>query len=123
MVNSDDFKKEDGYTDWEAYHKAEEDAGERCYKCGAYNFFASGSKRLCGQCSKIEESDKFDHDSFVRCPKCKRTWNPGEEDDYEVYADGQHDICCGECGHDFEVSTNVSYSFESPELLEEDKDE
>ena len=35
MINMSDFEDKKGKTDWNAYHKAQEEAGERCPKCKA----------------------------------------------------------------------------------------
>jgi hypothetical protein len=56
------------------------------------------------------------HSDLVRCPKCCQTFNPGESDCHELYGDGEHEICCEECNHTFEISTHVSYTFVSPPL-------
>ena len=36
MIQFEDFRQEDGNTNWDAYRKAQVDAGEICHKCGNY---------------------------------------------------------------------------------------
>lgn len=122
MIHLKDFEDEKGKIDWKAYNKAEEDAGERCYKCGSHIIFAKGFRTICYSCSKATDSEEFDHDCFLRCPKCKETWNPDDTEDYDVYADGEHGVICPECNNEFEITTSVSYSFTSPELVGEKDD-
>jgi hypothetical protein len=122
MINPDDFKKADGYIDWDACNKARVEAGEKCYKCGGFIVSFSNknkSRQLCSQCESLEEKDEVDHDSLIRCPKCKASWDISEHEDYHLYEDGEHDVTCYDCNHEFKVTTNVSYSFTSPELLDQ----
>lgn len=122
-VNVDDFETDDKI-DWAAYHKAQVAAGEICSKCGTHlmYFFANSPKgpTECRACKGIAETSELDHEIYVRCPKCKCTWNPRETEDYHLMEDGEHSVACEDCGHDFEVSTIVSYSFCSPGLISDE---
>lgn len=117
MTNIDDFKKEDGKTDWTAYTQAEIDCGERCFNCNSYiGLFSNGVQRMCYDCQGIEKSEEFNHDKLIRCPYCGETEDVGDENNYELYKDGEHGVMCSSCGKDYSVSTEISYSFASPEL-------
>lgn len=123
-VSFADHKGADGKIDWKAYNAASEaarkadiDDGIYCYKCGTYILFGrGGGRQLCGQCRGLHGSCETTHDRLVRCPKCRNTFSP-QEDHYDLYGDGEHQVTCCECDHGFEVSTRVSYSFTSPALI------
>lgn len=120
----DDFRKGDGKIDWQAFHNAEVEAGDICQKCHTFILFAKVGPVLCGQCRKAtEETEELWHDRFVRCPKCGYMWDPSETDDYHLMADGDHDAHCCECDHEFEMGTSISFSYKSPERIQEAEDE
>lgn len=124
MIDMESFRKEDGNIDWTAYEQARRDVGELCYKCGAYILFNSGSgPRTCASCNILStRSTSVSHERFIRCPKCMTEFDPGEAEMWEVYEAGEHEIYCPECDQQFIIETNVKYSFESPELCEEEDD-
>ena len=53
----------------------------------------------------------------VRCPKCRHA-EKYYDDNFEWCSEGPHDVTCGQCGHDYEISTTISFSFTSPAMLE-----
>jgi hypothetical protein len=119
LVKMDDFRKPDGNLDWTAYSKAEVANGERCDSCRSMLLHPTGRPRTCGSCRDLAEDDgEVSHDERVRCPACKHTWNPRDNEEYDLLEDGEHSTTCGECGHDFEVSTSISWTFQSPALVE-----
>jgi len=120
MTNINDFKK-DGRTDWDAYNQAEIDIGERCSNdnCKQFIGLGKGEKRLCYSCTRLTDKEEINHENLVRCPKCGHTQNPYDGESGDIYCDGQHSIYCDECDCEYEITTNVSYTFDSPELLEE----
>lgn len=120
----DDHKKTDGSIDWSAYNAAKKRNGESCQKCGAYIVLGGGgSPRTCHSCERLLKDEEITHDKFIRCPKCKKLWSPYDCEQYEVFTDGEHEISCYECDHTFEVSTHLSFSFTSPELITEDSED
>ncbi len=135
MSTLDDFRKQDGQIDWDAYRQAEINEGKKCYKCGAYimlsgiSFFGRPERiagpSLCMSCRSLPNKEEITHESFIRCPKCGHSWNPRDNENYEIYEDGDHNVCCPECDHDFEIFTSVTFTFRSPELIseQEEKDE
>jgi DNA-directed RNA polymerase subunit RPC12/RpoP len=116
MIRIADHIGPDGRVDWDAYRAAQRANGDRCFVCGATILFGPGHLDRCNACKALDEDrDEVTHDDFVRCPKCRHTMNVREE--YDLFQDGTHELACDECGHEFEVTTVVSYSFRSPELL------
>ncbi len=114
----EDFKDPaTGEVDWKKYNLAEIANGEKCCECGGIaSLFGTGRRTRCMSCRAVDEPGELRHASRLRCPRCRHTWNPGDCDDHEVYADGDHEVWCAECGHEFPVVTMVSYLFRSPEI-------
>ena len=126
MISFDDHRKADGAIDWPAYRKACVDAGERCYRCDAsiFSLRSTYSRRLCAECSKLDnDKDEVSHSNLIRCPKCRHQENVLEGDQYDLFGDGEHSVTCGQCGHEYKVSTWVSYTFKSPPLSPEEAEE
>ena len=116
-----EHRREDGTYDWAAYGAMERATGGACMECNRFILFKSGKPTTCSDCrAMVEDDDVVTHDGRIRCPACGRV----EEVDFEheIYEEGSHDVSCGECDHDYEVQTVVSYSFESPERLESTDD-
>lgn len=125
MVKIDDYRLEDGSIDWKALKEAEINAGERCPQCHTWIsslFNTKKHKHLCTECEDlIQSNEEVSHSSRLRCPSCKYSWEISDGEDYQCYEDGEHDVTCGSCGHEFVVNTSVSYTFTSPELVEDNK--
>jgi len=97
-------------------------AGEECSRCGRYLFTSifntrPPGPRQCSTCNSRSEPEPFQSDSELRCPSCLDVWSPSDSEDYQVYEEGEHDVACQGCGHDFIVSTMVTYDFTSPEQV------
>jgi hypothetical protein len=129
MVSISDYKDASGKIDWDSYRAAERverqadiDRGRYCYRCKAYIIFGGkGYKQLCYDCEQFDSNtDDITNPNFVRCPKCRHRMSIEDNELYDLYQDGEHQVTCSHCTHDFEVSTSVSYSFRSPALLDED---
>jgi hypothetical protein len=119
MTNIADFRDASGQINWEALHRAEIEAGESCSQCRGMIFPPKGHSSLCNLCRLIrEEEGAVDHSNRLRCPKCRHDWAVETEDTGELYGEGSHDVCCPVCGHEFGVVTTVSYSWESPGMVE-----
>ncbi len=125
MISFADYKKPDGSVDWERYRvaqraerEAEVNAGKWCSRCGHYLLFAKGHPNKCQECKSLDEPGEVQHHKFIRCPKCGRSFDPSDADYYSVYGDGEHKVTCGDCSHQFEISTRVSYTFTSPAKLD-----
>lgn len=122
----DDHRKPDGHDiDWNSYRKAQIANGEYCYRCGkSIMFGGNGYSETCGDCKTMDnDKDEVTHDNSIRCPKCRHQWPAIGDDDYGHYREDEHTVNCPECQHEFEIVTLVSYSFKSPELLEDPETE
>ena len=125
MARMEDFRKEDGRIDWGAYNASQVASGDRCKQCGAYilNIRLFGRQRdpspqKCGSCRSLDDTldDSVHHNDLVRCPHCRALSQCPGDDNYELYAEGEHTFWCDECDKQFEIITHVSYEFESPRL-------
>lgn len=125
MLDFDDFKNDDNSIDWTAYRSARVDLGEVCSKCDTYIMFGGKGYRVeCGSCIALKrDTQEVQHDNLLRCPACGHSWDPGDCENYAVYSDGDHDVSCHECDHDFLISTSVSYTFTSPERVKDTAEE
>lgn len=112
-VQFDDYQR-DGHTDYTAYRKAQVANGERCSLCDSFIAMPSGKVSVCYHCKDIGDEEELTHHKFIRCPKCKGTFDPYENETYDVLEDGEHDLICPSCDHEFTITTQVSYSFVSP---------
>lgn len=115
-VDMEQYKDSGGQVDWDAYHKAQVEAGEVCRECGAYIVFSKGKPSLCVACNMMhQDKGEVSHSKRARCPHCAHLFMV-QCDDGEVYSDGEHELMCPECDADFTITTTVSYSFSSPAL-------
>jgi hypothetical protein len=106
-------------------NKWEVDTGQWCYQCGALAALMGdwnpGYKRLCHSCRSLAtEKCEVRHNSYVRCPKCGFKWSPCDDGDYDLLSEDTRETTCGECDHEFEVATSITYTFTSPAMLVED---
>jgi DNA-directed RNA polymerase subunit RPC12/RpoP len=108
-----DYEKE-GKVDWKAFRKAQIQFGEICMSCGTYLFAKEGPVE-CYSCKELN-SDKssITHSRKLRCPKCRHTWDVADDWEMDIWSEGEHDIYCPECEHEFEITTYVNYEFKSP---------
>lgn len=113
--------KVDGKIDWNAYRKAQIRNGESCSRCKEYILFPKGYETFCSRCEDLENPEELVHNTFIRCPNCLKSWDPARSEDYDVFQEGENDVCCHECNFDFIVSTHVKHTFYSPPLIEKEK--
>jgi len=67
--------------------------------------------------------EEVDHHERLRCPACGRTWRvDADSEGYDIYEEGDHDVCCPGCEHEFWVRTAVECTFTSPPLEQETTD-
>ena len=119
----DDFKDSNGKLDWDAYKKYEVSIGSRCNKCGAYILFEKGFPDHCNQCKKLDNPGEVNFGNAVRCPSCTKSFDPYDYELYDILEDGEHTIICPDCDYEFEISTHVTFEFDSPALLGEHNEE
>lgn len=118
------FKDAAGQIDWPRYHaaaRAERDQetreGKWCSLCGAYIMWPKGGPVKCYECKAAEKPAELSHPKYVRCPKCTKTFDPGDCDYTSLYREGDHPVACPDCSHQFEISTHVRHTFTSPPLI------
>ncbi len=119
MVSMNDHRTPEGDVDWKSYKQAQIENGEICSKCFEYILFSSNYRTTCNKCKQLLEPPEITHHKFIRCPNCLNAFDPYETEWYEVLSDGEHEVSCSECNHDFEISTYVDYSFRSPKEIEQ----
>lgn len=104
--------------------KAATENGERCWQCGQWIDLLRppGRRQLCLDCKAADKPEAFRHDTRLRCPKCRHSWDAYADADYDIFVEGEHEVTCAECEHKFEVSTAVHHNFRSPELIQKKAD-
>lgn len=131
MLDFEKCKKPDGTTDWEKYqelqrqeNKERKAKGELCQlpDCNRLIIFSRGYPETCSECKSLDKPEELNHPSNIRCPKCGRNWSVWDGENYDLHAEGEHDVQCPECNHEFEVITYISYDFQSPERIKEPED-
>jgi len=112
-------------TEWEVNRQNEIDTGGRCRQCEALIVFPKGAPSLCPACKDMLSPDPVDHPRRIRCPRCRALMDPhaDPEDLADLFLEGVHEVVCQSCEHEFDVTTTVSYTFGSPEVLDPDPDE
>lgn len=121
------YIKPDGSYDWDKYEEFREnerqnriDTGQDCYRCGKYIVYLlskPSGRRLCPDCVSMRDRGKVDHPLYIRCPKCRHESEAFEMAD-DILGDGEHEISCRSCDHEFTITTSVSFIFSSPALDE-----
>jgi len=119
MIKMEDHEDEHGKLDWKAYGAAQVANGDICSRCRSYvTALGVGHPRECYDCQALDKPEEVTHNDTVRCPDCGYTWGAHGGDDYDHLGDGEHNMMCPDCDHEFEISTSVSWSFTSPARLE-----
>ena len=139
MPSLSDYKVEGtNETDWAAYdaanaayRQAQIDCGEKCQRCHQYMPFAifggplgntPGYRRTCSSCLSLATSrEEVASDHFARCPKCRHSWNPF--DNGFAPDEGENEVMCPTCEHEFTLDVAITYSFRSPALEPEPEPE
>lgn len=128
MISFSDFKDEKGEVDWNAYHRAQVAAGERCKQCeGHVSFFAKASgPALCASCKDLrDDPDDVTHRKLVRCPKCRHSQDPypdyGGPSNHAMGCE-EDDIQCNECEHKYRIGIRLTIDYKSPELEPESEE-
>jgi len=130
MIRLVDFEDDKGRCDWEAYRKAQIEAGDICSVCQEYAFVVArcevyNGPFVCNGCDALDrDPGEVVHGHFLRCPHCKKQIDVVSmfyrDPEYgKCLMDGEHDLSCPGCGKDFSFETSCSYSFKSPPLEKE----
>jgi DNA-directed RNA polymerase subunit RPC12/RpoP len=102
--------------------------GEKCSQCGDYitSLRPPGHSQRCFNCRSLDRPESVIDNRYIRCPACGFNWDPLDNEgdvsgwDNSLLEHGDHTIGCPRCGHTFEVTTRVSYTFDSPALVAEE---
>lgn len=103
-----------------------------CERCGKQKHMMSW-ETLCDSCIKEKELERireeisdvnnWDPDTYstdyVICPYCGQAIEAaklGHCDFPEAYTDGTHVLVCDECGKRYQLTTTVSYSWETEKI-------
>lgn len=128
MISYTDFRNpETKRVDWDALRKAQIAAGEKCTQCGAFILPGKGYPTKCRPCSQLESSaEEVHHHKEVRCPACGETFDAFEhaqETEGDLLHDGDHEVSCPECSHNFNITTFVEWTFRSPARIQNQETE
>lgn len=131
MIDFEACKKSDGTMDYQKYNEIRKQEneerkanGELCNMpdCNRFILWSKGYPQTCPECKSLDNPEELNHPSNVRCPKCGYHWSVFDSEDYDSLADGGHEVSCQDCGHEFEITTSISYDFKSPERMKEGED-
>ena len=98
-----------------------------CKICGRETYVLSWEEPLCYYCKKKQHDEKIKEDiqngkatetsgeDKVYCPWCGEEYDTTDEPEI-AYVDGDHEVECGECGKQFKISTNVSFSYDTERI-------
>ncbi len=69
---------------------------------------------------KAKEAEPYMPDEFwgadqPKCPHCGKECDISENDWWNLYEEGEHEVSCPYCDGDFTVMTRVSHSFSTDE--------
>ena len=67
--------------------------------------------------------DEFRSDTFAKCPHCGHEGDVNDNEWFQLYDEGDHDIECPACGEDFVVTSVAHFTFETDEQPDEDDDD
>lgn len=62
-------------------------------------------------CKDTADRIAFFANDQPKCPHCGDECDVSENDWWHLYEEGEHDVTCPNCEHDFTVYTRVSYTF------------
>lgn len=48
-----------------------------------------------------------------KCPHCGRDFIISENDAYQLYEEGEHEVQCGGCDLDFNITSRATWSFDT----------
>jgi transposase-like protein len=63
------------------------------------------------------EEGKFEYEDEILCPYCGEVY---EDDEYQFYEEGEHEVECYHCEKTFNLNTHVTYSY-STNIIDEDE--
>ena len=95
------------------------DGFEKCIDCRGLIITPGPSPD--GRCFDCREAHDDDEaiclNKNVRCPACRNYFDPHASEYYTLLEYGDHDVICPECDYEFEIETNIEWSFDSPAMI------
>ena len=83
-----------------------------CYSCKKKQYIGRQQANI----RSGEDDDTFSSDGIF-CPWCGEFFEDDLYDTFDdVYEEGEHEQTCPECGKKFNLTVNVSYSYETERL-------
>ena len=98
---------------------------KKCALCGREEYILSWQE-VCFVCRENSRKNKLceeiqsgertsvECESVIICPWCGEEYETS--DDYEMYAEGDHNATCCRCEREFGVYTTVNYSFDTERI-------
>ncbi len=73
-----------------------------------------------GRLHALTNGDRWDfmHEKSPKCPHCGHDCNVSDNDWWQLYEEGEHEVECPSCEEGFAVSTHVEHSFSTAEQEE-----
>jgi hypothetical protein len=67
--------------------------------------------------SALSDGNRWDfaYEAEPKCPHCGYVCNVADNDWYQLYEEGEHEVECPLCEQGFTVSTHVQHSFSTDE--------
>ncbi len=128
MVRMNDFQDANGHIDFSAYHRAQVEAGDKCWSCGALInlLHTPGHRDRCNACKEFDsDMGEVDHSTKIRCPHCGGI-SDASQHEWSIERE-ENTVNCWHCDKDFVVKVTVTYTFTSPARgktgSEDEKDE
>ncbi|MHC4892480.1 MAG: hypothetical protein ACYTFV_03765 [Planctomycetota bacterium] len=87
-----------------------------CGRCRKPKTFLYGTDTECRDCRMRTKPEAFRSGEETRCPSCGHV-EKVDSDRATLYAEGEHDTYCEACDYDYTVSTQVAFTYTSPEML------
>lgn len=126
MTDIDKYKDEKGNVNWKAFYQAEIDDGEVCSGCRRYIYRISTptGPQKCHSCKALDDNkDEVRHESMIRCPSCGHQTDIindcSEAAEYDELEEGEHAVTCEKCELEFDIKTEISFTFTSPPFVGE----
>jgi len=92
----------------------------KCSNCGGLIIGHIWPNRSCYDCHELETEDgEVTNHERIRCPKCGHQEDVFESEKYHLAKEDGGETSCGECGHDYFVNCYITYTFTSPERIQD----
>jgi hypothetical protein len=71
----------------------------------------------------LKDGDWYDfhRNGLPKCPHCGEMFDIDENEEWRLYADGEHETECDKCGESFAVIVSATYTFSTDEQPDDDR--